>query len=46
MIWDDGWFEYYYCVNCGHKQQLTMDKTPLPERCPKCGKKKRKGSLS
>lgn len=35
--WHDGWFEYYYCKNCGLKLQLTIDKTPLPQKCPKCG---------
>jgi hypothetical protein len=35
-VFNDGWFEYYYCSFCGHKQQLTIDKTPLPTICPKC----------
>ena len=35
-VMDDGWFEYYYCKHCGHKQQLTNDKTPLPKICPQC----------
>lgn len=38
-IADDGWFEYYYCHNCGNKQQLVKDDTPLPATCPKCGLK-------
>lgn len=35
-VMDDGWFEYYYCKHCGHKQQLTIDKAPLPKICPEC----------
>lgn len=34
--WNDGWFEYWYCPECGHKQQLLNDKRPLPELCPVC----------
>ena len=34
---DDGWFDYWACKRCGHRQQLTIDKKPLPDVCPKCG---------
>ena len=40
-IWEirrDGWFEYYGCSSCGHKLQLTIDETPLPNECPCCHK--------
>lgn len=33
---NDGWFEYYFCPHCRHKQQLIIYKNPLPERCPNC----------
>lgn len=23
---NDGWFEYYFCPHCRHKQQLVIDK--------------------
>jgi len=36
QVYDDGWFEYYYCPKCGHKQQLTSDKKILPMMCPEC----------
>ena len=39
-VWNDGWFEYYYCKKCGYKLQLTLDKKPLPRTCPKCGDEK------
>lgn len=41
-IFRDGWFEYYYCSACGHKQQLTICKDKLPSKCPKCKKKRKK----
>ena len=35
-IFNDGWFTYYRCSKCYHKQQLVIDKNPLPERYPNC----------
>lgn len=33
---NDGWFTYYRCPKCNHKQQLIIYKNPLPERCSNC----------
>ena len=30
---DDGWFTFYVCPNCGHKEMQQ------PDTCPACGKK-------
>lgn len=29
----DGWFTYYFCAACGHKELR------VPEICPKCKRK-------
>lgn len=33
----DGWFDFWSCKRCGHRQQLVIDETPLPDSCPECG---------
>ena len=39
IAWHDGWFEYWRCSKCGHKQQLLINEKPLPEFCPECHKR-------
>lgn len=35
--WDDGWFCYHYCTNCGYKHFNPEEKV-LPRRCPNCNR--------
>lgn len=35
--WNDGWFNYHYCTNCGFKHFNPNEKV-LPTYCPNCHK--------